>query len=103
MKEILQKYPKEILINFILGEGLLFRFLNHPENVERKLLWLQREKETKAAELEMDAALADMDKLKGTENYSAFRAASARFDAANKRSERAYRLYRKAEELKVGQ
>ena len=97
MREILEKFPKAVLIEFALREGGLYRF-DSGAHVESRLLYFQWEQETGAANRECDDALEEQVKHHCTSPH--YWVASKRWDRAHARWMRAQLLLEKSKQLR---
>ena len=59
MKEILEKFPKAVLIELLLREGTMYRF-ESKEYLEGRLLYFQWEQEEKALAREAEALHSEL-------------------------------------------
>lgn len=100
MKAILEKFPKEVLIEFI-RENVSLRFKSG-RDIEGQLLFIQWGCDTKVAQAEMEAACKAM----AAANKETFEdrldwlAAQKRWQKANKQYDKADRLLEKSNHLR---
>lgn len=102
MKKILEKFPKDILIDFMLREGLLFRYRGQGR-LEGMLLFCQWDHEEGVLQKVRDAEAAELDaisKLKNPDKQNRLMAFIKKSASTHKRWDRNQVRYEKSQKLR---